>query len=422
MDEQFLQYVWFNRLYAAHQRLTDGTEIEVIDPGRPNSDAGPDAFNAKIRVGGTVWAGNVEIHCTASDWYRHGHESDSAYDSLLLHVVWKNDVMVGRHNGEPMPTLRLSVPEHVLTVYDDVQKDGVGLCRCAPHMAKADGTHRAVWIERCAVERMEDKARRVRRLLDMSAGDWERTFFVMLFRSFGFGTNSDAMEALAMSVPYTAVCKHCDSALQLEALFMGQAGLLDSVKEHDEYTAELLREYDHLRRKFSLEPVDIRLKSMRMRPGSFPAVRLAELAAIYHRNPQLFSLVTDGADIDRLRKLFGVDASAYWDNHFSPSVESKRRMRKRVSRASADIIVINTVVPFYFAYGAYVGNETYADRALRLLESIPPENNFITRALVSYGFDNGSALHSQGLIQMYRRYCEPHDCLRCHLLRQMMAG
>ncbi len=421
MDEQFLQYVWFNRLYATHQRLTDGTEIEIIDPGRPNRDAGPDAFNAKIRMDGKVWAGNVEIHCAASDWYRHGHESDRAYDSLLLHVVWKNDVMVGRHNGEPMPTLRLDVPEHVMAVYDGVQNGSGGLCRCLPYLGRVDGTHRAVWVERCAVERMEDKSLRMRGLLEMSAGDWERAFFVSLFRSFGFGTNSDAMEALAMSIPYTAVCKHCDSAVQLEALFLGQAGLLEGVKEPDAYTAELLREYDHLRRKFSLVPVKVRLKSMRMRPGAFPAVRLAELAAIYHLHPQLSGLVVETADIHRLRSIFYGYASPYWDTHFSLSAESGRKSRKRIAPSSADILIINTVVPFCFAYGEYVGNEAYAERALHLLEAIRPENNFITRAMLSYGFENVSALHSQGLIQMYRRYCEPHDCLRCQLFRQMMT-
>lgn len=423
MDEFILQYIWFNRLCFNIQTDTDGNRIEIIDVGVKNTNAGPDAFNSKIKINDTMWAGNVEFHNAASDWHLHGHDKDKAYNNVILHVVAKYDSVAVRENGSVIPTVLLDVPEHVKRIFDELSKNASEkFCKCSDKLYAIDNIYKSSWVEKCAVERMMLKADRIKSKLEINKNNWEEAFFYTLFRSFGFGVNSQAMEQLSETIPYKAVYLQRDNIVDLEALFLGQAGILDSINNNDadEYTQKLKSSYEHLKRKYTLNPMqNYSFKSMRMRPFSFPAIRLAELAALFHKEPNLLNKILNADSIDAVRDIFKVTPSQYWNTHFALSKLSSAKS-KNLSVNSIDIIIINTVIPLYFAYGKSWGEEKFTEKAISFLESLPYEKNYIVRGFVSLGFRCESALDSQGLIHMYKEYCEKKDCLRCNMFRQII--
>lgn len=416
--EKLLHYVWKHKLFPLGPLVTtDGQSVDIIDPGLHNMHQGPDFFNAKVKVGGTLWAGNVEIHDKASDWYRHGHDRDAAYDSVVLHVVEVADTQqVTTSAGRQLPQLVLGVPDDVRRNYRElIEEEAYPPCyRAIPDIPSMTAHG---WMSALTVERLEQKTERINRWLERTQGDWERTFFICLARNFGFGTNADAFEQWAMALPPRTIAKHRDDALQVEAAFMGQAGLLaDSIvpaDRRDDYFRTLQREYAFLAHKFSLTPIDVKLwKFLRMRPQNFPHVRLAQLAILYHRGHTGLSHLLEGRDRKDFHRLFATDTSPYWDTHytFGPAATA---MHKSLQTASLDLIIINTVAPMLFAYGRHHLDEERCDRAFQLLETTPPEHNFITRSWEKAGLRAAHAADSQALIQLKRSYCDPKDCLRC---------
>lgn len=415
--EKLLHYVWLHRLFpTGGLRTEDGRPVEVIDPGLPNHNAGPDFFNAKVKIGGTLWAGNVEIHERASDWYRHGHETDAAYCNTILHVAGCLDRDVRTADGKTLPQVALEVPEDVAANYRELlrEEDYPPCWRVIPSLPAV--TVRC-WMSALATERLEEKTRRIFRLLERNGGDWEQAFFATLARNFGFGVNSDAFEEWAMHIPLMAVGKHRDDAFQVEAFFFGQAGLLDEAatppERQDEYFLRLRREYLFLAHKFSLTPMDARRwRFLRMRPHNFPHVRMSQLVSLYHRRQADFSRLMETADTDALRAMLAANATPYWQEHYSFGAESKGTP-KRMQAASADLLLINTVAPLLFAYGRKRFDEARCERAFQLLESLKPERNAVVRAWDKAGLGAACAADTQALLQLKRNYCDRKDCLRC---------
>ena len=112
--EQLLHYVWKHKIFPLKELKTvAGQQLEVIDTGLANRDAGPDFFNAKIKLDGVLWVGNIELHTHSSDWMKHGHHKDDAYKNVILHVATHIDAEVCRSNGEAIPQLQLDCPEHI---------------------------------------------------------------------------------------------------------------------------------------------------------------------------------------------------------------------------------------------------------------------------------------------------------------------
>lgn len=414
--EHLLHYLWKHKIFPLQElSTTDGQRVEVIDPGLPNTDAGPDFFNAKLKLDGVLWVGNVELHDRSSLWMKHGHSSDEAYDNVILHVVGEADCPVCRRDGQPVPQLVLTCPDDVARRYDELRRSEIHpLCYSILSSLPRLTVHS--WLSALQVERFERKARDIRARLEAYGNHWEDVFFVTLARNYGFGLNGDAFEAWARLIPFRAVDKHRDNLFQVEAFFLGMAGLLDEEcdADEDDYRLRLRKEFHYLRQKFSL-PAPLnpsRWKLLRQRPGGFPYVRLAQLADLYHRGQALFSRVMEARTADELRELLAVGTSPYWEEHFTFGRTSVRRS-KRMGRGALDLVIINTIVPFLYAYGQHRQEESLCERATMLLETLKAEDNYITRMWSGAGLPVSTAADSQALVQLQKEYCDRKDCLRC---------
>ena len=426
--EFLLHYVWQHRLWTgcAEQLTTpDGHTVEVVDPGVHNLQAGPDFFNAKVRIDGTLWAGNVEIHTRSSDWFRHHHETDAAYNNVILHVVAVNDSEVVTAGGKQPPQVIIGVPPAIEANYRELlAEETYPPCyRIIPHVPAI--TVRS-WLSRLTVERLETKTQRVNSYLQRTDGDWERAFFITLARNFGFGTNAEPFEHWAFRIEPSAVGKHRDALFQVEAFFMGQAGLLSDEQvrpeRRDDYFRRLQTEYAFLRHKFKLQPLEAKVwKFGRLRPQNFPHVRLSQLANLYHLRRADFSRLLETHQAEALRELFRVGATPYWQDHYAFGEESKHSP-KTLQQSSLDLLLINTVSPLLFAYGRQQMDEDLAERAFDILDHVHAERNYITRCWERAGIRVSTAADSQALIELRTNYCDRKDCLRCRFGMEYLRG
>ena len=418
MKESILHYIWQFRLFPVQDlKTTDGQTVEIIDPGKPNTDAGPDFFNAKIKIDNTLWAGNIEIHSLSSDWVRHHHTTDKAYDNVILHVVNKADANVFRTNGDSVAQLELAVPDHIRINYDELLREKKWI-PCADKIHQVPLFLVNDWKNSLLVERLEQKTEMIETLLSQSNNHWEEAFYVSMARSFGFGTNSEAFERLARSLPMSILAKHKDNIFQLEAMLFGQAGLLDNTV-NDEYQLNLQKEYRFLQSKYQLKPIESsEWKLLRLRPDNFPHVRLSQFAALIHRSTKLFSKIIESDNLQVMRGLFICEVSDYWKKHFLFGKESSVS-GKRLGSKSVDILLINTVVPFLFAYFKKKNSDN--DIALKLLELIPAEKNVIIRKWMELGIGAFSAFDSQALLQLKKKYCDEKKCLRCRIGHKVLS-
>ena len=419
--EGLLQYIWQHKLWLSEDMVTnDGRKVRVIDPGLLNTDSGPDFFNAKVEIDGHLWVGNVEIHVRASDWKRHHHDEDPAYDSVILHVVEKDDAPVTRINGELIPQVVLQVSPRFNECYDRLVNAKVEL-PCAARLNEVPALTVTEWIEALAFERLHGKVDRVRELYERCHGSWEDICYVLLARTLGFGINNDAFERLARVTPLRLLHKHSDSILQVEALLFGQAGLLNGAHSEEPYFQQLTREYAFLANKFSLRPIEgTAWKLFRSRPQNFPYRRIALLAQFVLGGFNLMDDLINAEDTKTLRQLFDIELSGYWTTHYSfgkPSPGAGRAL----SNSSIDIVLINTVAPLYYARGELTDDYRMTDRAVALLEDIRPEQNSIVTMFRNAGIRCDDALTSQALIQLRRNYCEARKCIYCRLGHRLLA-
>lgn len=415
MKEEYLRYFWQYRLWAASSLLTaDGEALEVIDTGSFNSDSGPDFFNAKIRIGDTLWAGNVELHSKASDWCRHGHDADKAYDTVVLHVVAESDCVVRRSSGEVIPQVTMKIDDGVLARIEQLFCSERQL-RCGVFWNLRCSELLRLSFSRFVCSRLERKALMVEELLEQSKGDWPEAFYVLLARNFGMSVNGLPFELLARSIPLRYLAKHKDSAFQVEAMLFGQSGLLDNVDNADDYVSSLQKEYIFFKKKFELKPIDASCwKFARMRPSNSPCVRIAQFANLVHRSSNLFSKILLERDFDALRSVFSCEASEYWAEHYYlGEAVSVRRFTKRLSREGVDAILINTVAPMLFSYSKAHGDSEMQEFAFSLLERLPAEKNSVISMWKEYGVNATSAYDTQALVELKRNFCERGNCLRC---------
>lgn len=419
--EELLHYVWKHKIFPLRELKTmSGVPVEVIDPGLHNTDSGPDFFNAKIKMGDAVWAGNIEIHTSSSDWTAHGHHRDKAYDSVILHVAGQVDTGVYRTSGEEIPQLQLPCPDDVRDKYEELRGAEIKP-RCYGILPSLPRLTVHSWFSALQTERFEQKTSVIRERLQRAGNHWEDAFFISLARNFGFGVNGDAFESWARLLSFRAIDKHRDNLFQVEAFFFGQAGLLEE-KLTDPHYREMRREYRFLRYKFDLKQMDASLwRFLRTRPGNFPHVRIAQLACLYHHKEALFSLVMAAGDTDTVRELFSTDVSDYWKEHFS-FYKIAPPSEKKLSKGSRDLLIINTIVPFLYAYGLHKGEEAYCRRATAFLEELKSENNYVTRTWHGVGISVHSAADSQALLQLQKEYCDKKKCLQCRFGYEYLKG
>ena len=420
--EQLLHYVWKHKMYPLHSLHTDkGEPLEIIDPGQHNTNAGPDFVDAKIRIGGTLWAGNVEIHLRSSDWYLHQHCNDKAYNNVILHVASLLDTDVVTAAGNVVPQLQLEVPQTVEANYRALlAEEKYPPCYKAIPQLPALMTHS--WLSALLTERLQQKTAAIVSRARRCGDSWEAAMFVTLARNYGFGINGDAFETWALNVPLDKVAHHRDDLFQIEALFIGQAGLLSESCIPQQYRQEALRdgyfgrlkdEYGYLAHKFGLKPMDpVMWKFLRLRPQGFPHIRLSQLANLYHSRRADLSRLVECATVDDVRAILASQVSPYWETHYTFGSTSTRNV-KRLSRRSLDLLVINTAVPMLFAYGEHKDDSCLRQRALDFIDQVRAENNFIVRMWRECGLNITTASDSQALIQLKKEYCDRKDCLRC---------
>lgn len=387
--------------------------VEVIDPGLANSNAGPDFFNAKVRINGTLWVGNVEIHSKASDWYRHGHDKDKVYDSVILHVAGDVDSEVARSSGERIPQMQLSCPAEIEQNYEELRRTDM-LPPCYDIIPKISSLTIHSWFSVLQSERFERKSEALHARLKQCNGHWEDAFFITLARNFGFGLNGDAFEKWASLIPLRAVDKHRDSLFKVEAIFFGQAGLLEESLD-DPYYQQLQKEFAYLKHLFQLPVMDASLwRFLRLRPGNFPHIRIAQLAYLYTRKWGLFSKLMAAESVTQIKEVLQTSVSDYWEEHYQFYNSSPRRSKNPTS-SSYNLLIINTVVPALYAYGRHRADDELCQRAGSLLEELNAEDNYVTRMWSGVGLNVNNAADSQALLELKKEYCDKKKCLYCRI-------
>ena len=438
MTERLLQFIWQFQYFNKSDLVTaSGEQVQIINPGLFNTNQGPDFLNARLVIGAATWAGTVELHLKTSDWNKHGHQEDKNYANVILHVVWEND---GSWNSVPVIENLDSVPPEkghrgplsvpVVELKDRVAKIllqryeelmlSTSFIPCEKNIAGIRDITWKSWKERLLAERLLRKAELAETFLQQNNYHWEETFWWLLARNFGMKVNAEAFESIARTISLNILAKHKSQIHQLEALLLGQAGLLEqeftrteSASEND-YPILLQKEYRFLQKKYNLRPVQIPLYSLRMRPENFPSVRLAELAMLVHESAHLFSKIKESASAKEIKKYFEVTANDYWHYHYQFN-EASAFKKKKLGASMADNIIINTVAPLLFAYGNYHNENSYKDKAIQCLEEIPAEKNLITKGFKELNIENKNARDSQALIELKNEYCNKKRCLECSI-------
>ena len=413
MKEDFLHYVWqFKKFDVLAVKTVQGEAISIINSGQYLQLAGPDFFNAQLMIDDQKWAGNVEIHLKSSDWYIHNHETDAAYDSVVLHVVWEHDTEVFRQDNTEIPVLELKhyVSPEVLNSYNALAA-AKSWIYCENELEGINSFTLSNWKERLFFERLERKALPILELSRATGNDWEAVLFNFLAKSFGLNTNGDIFYKIAKSLPFAVVRRESFEFENLEALFFGRAGLLDAEHE-DVYFKDLKSRYDYICHKYRLDKVHVdALQFFKHRPDNFPTIRLSQLAQLYHKHQNLFSKLTEGASVADIYKIFEVQVSPYWQTHYTFDKESSKK-RKVLTPSFVDLLIINTIVPFKFAYERSIGKEN-PENLLHLLQSIAPEKNAVIDKFRQFKVNIQSAYDSQSLLQLRNEYCTHKRCLQC---------
>ncbi|NNT72017.1 DUF2851 family protein [Flavobacterium sp. IMCC34852] len=422
MKEDFLHYVWqYKKFDFSNLTTVSGDELTILNSGQYLRQSGPDFFNAQIIIGNQKWAGNVEIHLKSSDWYLHQHENDPHYDNVILHVVWEHDTPIFRKDNSEIPTLELKtyVASGVLNQYLSLTTPKSWIY-CENQIAKVDQLMFKNWQERLFFERLEAKATPIEVLLQETDNDWEAVLFYRLAKNFGLNTNGEIFLKMAKSIPFSIIRKEGFEVENLEALLFGKADLLP-VEAEDFYTKDLQNRSIYMTQKHRLKKVFIEpVQFFKHRPDNFPTIRLAQLAMLYHKQQNLFSKIISTHSLADFYKLFNVGVSSYWENHYQFEKESPRK-KKQFSKSFIDLLVINTIVPFQFAYAKSQGKEI-SESLLQLMETIAPEKNIIIEKFSNFGVKSKNAFETQSLLQLKNSYCNHSKCLQCAIGIQLLKN
>ncbi len=417
MREEFLHYIWrYQKFNSSDLKTVENIPVQVIKTGMSHNNAGPDFQQAKIKIGEVEWAGAVEIHIKASDWNRHKHQRDPNYEGVILHVVWKADEKILHPDGTAIPTIELKnrVDLELVHSYKRLVNAPEEIA-CTPHWPLVDEMYKSEMRERVLVERLFDKSEKARKHFETVKYDWEEISYFMLLSAMGFKVNQHPFERLATVLPYAFVKKIKHHPALVEAALFGAAGFLDQPYA-DDYPNKLITDWQFLQHKHSAV-VDTTMQKhewrfLRLRPANFPTVRLAQLAQLLCQLPTLFSAFVLDLDTEKLIEDFKVSPHAYWKNHFQFDVESKDKSKK-IGGSSIKVLLINTIPPLLAFYAKSVGDDTYIDKAIKFLNELKSEKNFITKKYQALGASLRSAFDSQAYIQLHNAYCMPKKCLSC---------
>ena len=418
MKEDFLHYVWKHQKFPFTLTTHQGQNLEVLASGQQNKYAGPDFLYAQIVLDELHWAGAVELHLRSSDWYRHGHQHDPAYDNVVLHVVWEDDIEVCRNDGSPLPTLVLHsivLPE-LLERYNTAFSTQAQFIPCESEVHLVSNTSWLMWKERLFVERLEERSNRIIQILEENKQDWEATLFALLARNFGLNVNGEAFFQIAQSFPFSIVRKLQHNTRYLEALFLGQAGFIP-LQTDLVYPKSLQADYRFLKQKFGLKSPKCSLQFARLRPHNFPTIRWVQLAQLYAATPSVFSkLFSQGALSTQWMENIGV--SSFWKKHYT-FAKSSPSQPKKLTTIFIDLLKINTLIPLFFTHQKILGNDA-SEQAVAWMRLMNLERNTLVDRFEKIGLHALNALDSQALIHLHKNYCQPKKCLLCAVGNQLM--
>lgn len=419
MQEDFLHYIWqYQKLRTSVLQTVQGNEVQVIYAGELNTNSGPDFYNSRIMIGKQEWVGTVEIHLKASDWFVHKHQNDSAYNNVVLHVVWENDVAVLDVNQNKLETLVLKdiVDEKLLLSYKSLllKKKWIN---CENQIHTIDEFTLSFWKEKLLIQRLQRKANELESQLLGLENNWESLLFMLLAKNFGLKINASDFQLLAQNISFRVFKKELSSQLSLEALLYGQSNLLETTKQ-DPYYQSLKKEYLYLKQKYKLQDSLVKLRFFRMRPSGFPTIRLSQLSVLYYNQKSLFSKVISAITISDIYELFSGAASEYWDEHYTFGKKSAKR-KKQLSKSFIDLLVLNAIIPLKFIYAKSIGKDNF-EELLKLYKSINPEKNSAIERFKGLKLKITSSADTQSLIELKTKYCNQHKCLRCEIGNKLL--
>jgi len=422
MNEELLQYIWLTGLFNANSlKTTDGQEVVILKRGKLNTDSGPDFSHARVKIADTEWIGHVEIHIDSNEWNQHKHQFDKAYNNTILHVVLNYRADVKREDGSVVPCIEISNRIHagIIQQYEILKQSELWV-PCVGFLHRIDHFTINQTLDRALVQRLERKTDLIKQWLEKVNNDWHSVFYFAVARSLGFGTNSEAFEQLARSLSLNILGKHKNNTEQIEALLFGVAGFLDK-EPLDDYQRGLRDEWEFYRIKYRLNGLQQNsFKFMRMRPGNFPTLRIAQLAALIAGSYHLLSKVIEEEDLNKIIRFFEVQASEYWTSHYQFGKAGKPHSASLTSSAIQNIL-INAVVPVLFVYGQSNGNEALCQKAMNLLHQLPSENNQMITRWSQYGIHARTAFDSQALIELKKNNCDEKKCLSCKIGNKVMS-
>ncbi len=414
IPEAFLHFLWKTRRFEQRTLLTThGAPLQILDPGQHNTHAGPDFLMARLKIGPDTWAGHVEIHVKASDWIAHKHPFDPAYQNVILHVVWEEDQPIYLADGSRLPCLELKdrTPAGLFSRYRQLQQSKLKV-PCTSRIGEVPSLTRSAWLDRMLAERLLQKAERLKSIFHQTQADAEQSLRASIAYAMGLPVNAQPMQDLTLSFHHSLPARYRHNPLLTEALFFGQAGLLRG-HFHDSWPQKLQKEYLFLANKHKLKPLPAgNWKWARMRPASFPGLRIAQLASLYLKHPHWFSAFRQMEPVSEIVRFFQIQPSAYWRKHHHWERPSARDL-SRPGKELIHRILINALAPFFFFYGNQTGEQRFKDLALHWLHQLPAENNHITRKWKDFGWNIPSAEHSQAIIHLQKNYCNSRKCLQC---------
>lgn len=414
MQEDFLHYLWKHKKIDVSNLKTNSNEtISIVSVGRHNLNSGPDFFNAQLKIGNQLWAGNVEIHVKSSDWFLHNHETDPNYDNVILHVVWEHDTEVFRKNNSIIPVLELKhyTPKLALNNYEKLFSKRLKWINCEDNFASVEDFKIQNWLERLYFERLERKSEDIEQLLKDSKNDWEAVLFKMLAKNFGLKVNGESFLSMASSFDFSVLRKTQSNRTALEAILFGQSGLLEAPIQ-DAYYSELVKEYSFLKQKFKILNANVApVQFFRLRPPNFPTIRLSQLASLYNQYQNCFSKIMETETLEALYDMFSLATAPFWESHYTFQKTSKPS-KKVLTKSFVDLLLINTIIPLKFSYAKHQGKQI-DDAIISLVQEIASEKNNIIEKFNSLKKVSTTALQSQGLIQLKNNYCDKNKCLHC---------
>lgn len=414
MTEAFLHYLWQQALIQLTDiKTTDGQNVIILDRGMLNQDAGPDFLNARIKLNNTIWAGHIEIHKKSSEWLAHKHQHDEKYNNVILHVVLEDDLAKNTLN---LPTIEIQnrFDQKYWHAYQNLLNHPQTVL-CSAHLQKVPSIIITQYKERILLERWQDKLEQLETIVPNISSDWKNMCYIMLAKAFGFKVNQDGMQALALHTPLSVLEKHKDNLSHLEAILIGQSGLIPT-NFQDIYTKELEKNYHFFRRKYDLTPIKpIIWNYAKLRPNNFPLIRIAQFAHLLFQTQCNFELlITHQRPMLELLESLNIETSQYFQKHYKLSYPSLSTSSKKLGQMGLQHIIINAIVPlrywYYQKYKKY--NDHMYETTFNILTSLSKEINKKTKL---WPLENNNAFDSQSIIQIINTRCEKRRCLDCSI-------